>query len=252
MPRAQGARRRYSDPDADRARPGVRPGRRAGRRRRRLPGQAVRAGGTAGAAARVAAAQRRGRRAAPVRRYRTGSRGTPGKSPRRTAAADQDRIRAARIVPPQPGPGAFPDPDIRIGVGVRLRPGVERAMGLYRLFAAEDGRAAADPDRPRDRLRAAGRDMSLRTRVAIAVGAVVFGALAIVAAVVYAAVGANLRGQVDAALVQVAKEVPTIAAKLKQDSTPLAQLVPFGNTQLQIVPDAQAGPTNGFVAVTGH
>jgi hypothetical protein len=42
--------------------------------------------------------------------------------------------------------------------------------------------------------------MSLRTRVAIAVGAVVFGALAVVAAVVYPAVGANLRGQDDASL----------------------------------------------------
>src|SRR5215813_12608326 len=157
-----------------------------------------------------------GRRAAPVRRYRARSRGTPGKSPRGTAAAYQDRIRAARIVPPQPGPGAFPDADIRIGVGVRFRPGIEWAVGLYRLFAAEDGRAAAGPDRPRDRLRAAGRGMSLRTRVAIAVGAVVFGALAIVAAVVYPAVGANLRGKNDASLVQVATEAPTIAAKLKK------------------------------------
>ena len=120
------------------------------------------------------------------------------------AAADQDRVRAARIVPPQPGPGAFPDPDIRIGVGLRLRPGIERAVGLRQLSAAEDGRAAADPDRPRDRLRAAGRDVSLRTRVAIAVGAVVFAALAVVAAVIYPAVGANLRSQADASLVQVA------------------------------------------------
>src|SRR5262249_10046880 len=149
--------------------------------------------------------------------------------------------RAARIVPPQSGPGAFPDPDLRIGVGVRLRPRIERAVGLYRLFAAEDGRAAADPDRPRDRLRAAGRDMSLRTRVAIAVGAVVLGVLAIVAAVVYPAVGANLRGKNDESLIQVAKQAPTIAAKLKQVGT-VGQLVPFGATQLQILPAAKTGP----------
>jgi signal transduction histidine kinase len=93
--------------------------------------------------------------------------------------------------------------------------------------------------------------MSLRTRVAIAVGAVVFCALAIVAAVVYPAVGANLRGQNDKSLVQVAKEAPTIAAKLKQAHT-VGQLVPFGNTQLQILPDATAGPTNGFVGITDH
>ena len=94
--------------------------------------------------------------------------------------------------------------------------------------------------------------MSLRTRVAIAVGAVVFGALAIVAAVVYPAVGANLRVQDDESLVQVAKEAPAIAAKLKRGGTPFGELVPFGNTQLQIVPDPVVGPTNGFVGITDH
>ena len=93
--------------------------------------------------------------------------------------------------------------------------------------------------------------MSLRTRVAIAVGVVVFGALAIVAAVVYPAVGANLRGKNDATLVQVAKEAPAIAAKLKQAGT-VGQLVPFGNAQLQILPGAATGPTNGFVGITEH
>jgi len=91
--------------------------------------------------------------------------------------------------------------------------------------------------------------MSLRSRVAIAVGAVVFGALAVVAAVVYPVVGANLRGQDDASLVQVAQNAQTIAAKLKQAGT-VGQLVPFGSTQLQILPDATVGPSNGFVAVT--
>ena len=93
--------------------------------------------------------------------------------------------------------------------------------------------------------------MSLRTRVAIAVGAVVFATLAIVAAVVYPAVGANLRGKNDQALIQVAKEAPTIAAKLKRAGA-VGQLVPFGATQLQILPGATAGPTNGFVDLTAH
>jgi two-component system, OmpR family, sensor histidine kinase MprB len=93
--------------------------------------------------------------------------------------------------------------------------------------------------------------MSLRTRVAIAVGVVVFCALAIVAAVVYPAVGASLRGKTDETLVQVAREAPAIAAKLKQAGT-VGQLVPFGSAQLQIVPDAAAGPTDGFVGVTDH
>jgi two-component system sensor histidine kinase MprB len=93
--------------------------------------------------------------------------------------------------------------------------------------------------------------VSLRARVAIAVGVVVFCALAIVGAVVYPVVGANLRAQNDESLVQVATEAPTIAAKLKRAGT-VGQLVPFGNTQLQILPAAKAGPANGFVGITDH
>ncbi|HYK32269.1 MAG TPA: HAMP domain-containing sensor histidine kinase [Streptosporangiaceae bacterium] len=94
--------------------------------------------------------------------------------------------------------------------------------------------------------------MSLRTRLAIAVGVVVFCALAVVAAVVYPATGANLRNRTDASLVQVAENAPTIAAKLKQSRTPLGQLVPLGDTQLQILSAASTGPTNGFVGITEH
>jgi two-component system sensor histidine kinase MprB len=93
--------------------------------------------------------------------------------------------------------------------------------------------------------------MSLRTRVAIAVGAVVLGTLAIVAAVVYPAVGANLREKNDQALIAVARQAPTIAGKLKQAGA-VGQLVPFGATQLQILPQARTGPTNGFVGLTAH
>jgi len=91
--------------------------------------------------------------------------------------------------------------------------------------------------------------MSLRTRVAIAVGAVVFCALAIVAAVVYPVVGASLRGQGDGSLVQVAENAPAVTAKLKQTGA-LGQLVPFGKSQLQILPNAATGPTSGFVDIT--
>jgi two-component system sensor histidine kinase MprB len=93
--------------------------------------------------------------------------------------------------------------------------------------------------------------MTLRARVAIAVGVVVFCTLAIVAAVVYPTVEANLRGRYDASLVQVAGNAPDIAVKLKQSGS-IGQLVPFGSTQLQILPGAAAGPTSGFVDVTGH
>ena len=94
--------------------------------------------------------------------------------------------------------------------------------------------------------------MSLRTRVAIAVGVVVLGALTVVAAVIYPAVGAQRREQNDQTLVQVARQAPQIATKLKKSRTPFGQLVPFGDAQLQIVPDATAGPANGFVAITDH
>jgi signal transduction histidine kinase len=96
--------------------------------------------------------------------------------------------------------------------------------------------------------------VSLRSRVAVAVGAVVFAALAVVAAVVFLAVGANLHAQNDESLVQVASEAPTIAARLKE-SGGLGQLVPFGDTQLQLLPDVTAGPggpANEFVGITGH
>jgi len=94
--------------------------------------------------------------------------------------------------------------------------------------------------------------MSLRSRVAIAVGVVVFGALAIVAAVVYPVVVANLHAQDDATLIQVADNAPTTAQKIKQSGTPFGQVVSFGDAQLQILPDATPGPVSGFVDVTDH
>jgi two-component system sensor histidine kinase MprB len=94
--------------------------------------------------------------------------------------------------------------------------------------------------------------MSLRARVAVAVGVVVFCALAVVAAVVYPAVGADLRGKNDQSLIQAADDAPTVAAKLKQARTPLGQLVPFGNTELQIVPAPAVSTTSGFVGITGQ
>jgi signal transduction histidine kinase len=93
--------------------------------------------------------------------------------------------------------------------------------------------------------------VSLRTRVAIAVGVVVLCALTIVAAVVYPAVGASLRDQTDQSLLQVARNAPAVAAKLKRANA-FGQLVPFGSSQLQILPAAAPGPTSGFTSVTGH
>jgi two-component system sensor histidine kinase MprB len=51
--------------------------------------------------------------------------------------------------------------------------------------------------------------------------------------------------------VRVAENAPTIAAQFKQTGA-LGQLVPFGSTQLQVLPGATAGQTSGFVDVTDH
>ena len=113
------------------------------------------------------------------------------------------------------------------------------------VFATREGGTQERPDG------CAGNTVSLRTRVAIAVGVVVLCALTIVAAVVYPAVAANLREQIDQSLLQVARNAPTVAGKLKKAAV-IGQLVPFGSTQLQILPDAVPGPTDGFVGLTEH
>jgi len=92
--------------------------------------------------------------------------------------------------------------------------------------------------------------MSLRTRVAVAVGVVVFCALAVVAAVVYPAVGADLRGKNDQSLILAADDSPAVAAQLKQARTPVGELVPFGDTELQILSTVAVGPTSGFVGIS--
>jgi signal transduction histidine kinase len=113
------------------------------------------------------------------------------------------------------------------------------------VFATREGGTQERPDG------CAGNTVSLRTRVAIAVGVVVLCALTIVAAVVYPAVAANLREQIDQSLLQVARNAPAVAGKLKKAAV-IGQLVPFGSTQLQILPDAVPGPTDGFVGLTEH
>src|SRR5262249_14757509 len=127
-------------------------------------------------------------------------------------------VRAAGAVPAQPGPGAEPDDDLRVGLGVRLRAGVQRDVGLHQLPAVEAGgrrRAAADPDRPRVGLRAAGRAVNLRSRVGLAGGAVVLGSLAAVSAAVSAALASQLHAQLDAALVDAAKAAPLTLQEIK-------------------------------------
>jgi two-component system sensor histidine kinase MprB len=93
--------------------------------------------------------------------------------------------------------------------------------------------------------------VSLRARVAIAVGAVVFCALAVVGAVVYPVIGANLDAASDASLAQAVRTAPAITPQLKQSGA-IEAVVPFGDARLVILPAAAAGPASGFVGVTEH
>ncbi|MEV4296754.1 sensor histidine kinase [Microbispora rosea] len=102
--------------------------------------------------------------------------------------------------------------------------------------------------------------MNLRTRLAIAGGSVVAGALVLVSVVLYPAVSANLRGQMDNALVAAAGQAPDVAAAIKAkfrdvNGEPGFPTVPLGigNTQLQIVPGpVRIGPSTQFVDLTAR
>jgi two-component system sensor histidine kinase MprB len=101
--------------------------------------------------------------------------------------------------------------------------------------------------------------MNLRTRLAIAGGSIVAGALVLVSVVLYPAVEANLRGQIDNSLVVAAGQAPDVAKAIKDkfggrsNVEPEFPAVPLGigSTQLQIVPDpVRIGPSTQFVDLT--
>ncbi|MFC5824039.1 sensor histidine kinase [Nonomuraea insulae] len=105
--------------------------------------------------------------------------------------------------------------------------------------------------------------MNLRTRLAIAGGSVVAGALVLVSMVLYPAVEANLRSQMDSTLLVAADQAPTVAAAIKTKYTEAKYAEPneepdfpavplgIGNTQLQIVPGpVRIGPSTKFVDLT--
>ncbi len=102
--------------------------------------------------------------------------------------------------------------------------------------------------------------MNLRTRLAIAGGSVVVAALLLVSVVLYPAVEANLRGQIDSTLVVAAGQAPTVAAAIKAkfglsgaDQDFPAVPLGIGNTQLQIVQTpVKIGPSTQFVDLTAR
>ena len=58
--------------------------------------------------------------------------------------------------------------------------------------------------------------MNLRTRLAIAGGSIAAGAMVLVSVVLYPAVEANLRGQIDSSLVAAAGQAPDVAKAIKE------------------------------------
>ncbi|NUP38304.1 MAG: HAMP domain-containing histidine kinase, partial [Streptomyces sp.] len=91
--------------------------------------------------------------------------------------------------------------------------------------------------------------MTLRTRVALAVAAVVAAALVAVSLVVYPATAAGLAGQHDGELVTAAGQAPRLLDSFKTADSPLPTTpISVGDTLLQFWPGPlRAGPTDGFV-----
>ena len=102
--------------------------------------------------------------------------------------------------------------------------------------------------------------MNLHTRLALAGGSVVAGAVALVSVVLYPSVEANLRDQIDSSLVVAAGQAPDVAKAIKakystSDKESAFPAVPLGigSTQLQIVPGpVRVGPSTRFVDLTAR
>jgi signal transduction histidine kinase len=101
--------------------------------------------------------------------------------------------------------------------------------------------------------------VNLRTRVALVGGMVATGALILVGAVLYPAVDAGLRHQIDASLIQAADQAPTSVAPRQDGSQAGLNSSPdkgadtaVGLTQVQIIPSARIGPGDPLVDVTAR
>lgn len=102
--------------------------------------------------------------------------------------------------------------------------------------------------------------MNLRTRLTLAGGSVVLGALLLTSVILYPAVNAKLHDQIDGSLVRSAADAPQIVDQLKRKVTALgggpAYLtgpVNVGSSTLQLVPGPiSPGPGSGFIPLTGR
>src|SRR3954465_13948375 len=100
--------------------------------------------------------------------------------------------------------------------------------------------------------------MTLRNRLTLSGGVVVFGAILLVSLVLYPAVGQKLHDQLDVSLLRTVADAPKILDQLKQKATDQQAgtaapggLVTVGPTTLQFLfGPVTAGPTRAFIAVT--
>ncbi|MEW9528277.1 ATP-binding protein [Microbispora sp. NPDC049125] len=93
--------------------------------------------------------------------------------------------------------------------------------------------------------------MSLRTRVALAGGAVVMAALLAASLILYGALDANLHDQLDTSLVRGAATSTDVLRQLKRKDDVDQGPVKVGGTAVQFVPSpVKAGPTLGFLPLT--
>lgn len=99
--------------------------------------------------------------------------------------------------------------------------------------------------------------MSLRSRIALAGAAIVFGVLVVASVILYPAVGGSLHNQVDASLARSAADAPSLLARLKQKASKERSPVGFlalltvGGTSVQFIPGpVTPGPTGYFIPIT--
>lgn len=94
--------------------------------------------------------------------------------------------------------------------------------------------------------------MSLRNRVALAGGAVVFSTLFIASMVLYLWQGANLRGQHDSDLVAAVAQTPELLKAFKQKRYPPSAVVSVGAIWLQLPLKGVEGNSSGFIPVSSR
>jgi two-component system sensor histidine kinase MprB len=100
--------------------------------------------------------------------------------------------------------------------------------------------------------------MSLRNRIGLAGGLVVFGALTIAALIIYPVVGSRLYEQLDASLAKTVTDAPNILDQSKRKAAEqgttragVTGLISVGSTTLQFIPrPVHPGPTDSFTPLT--